>query len=564
MISGLVRDYCGCERAEITCGPIALVAGMNEAGKSSLAGAIGAALCNETLPRDVTKAAAGVLVRIGAAQASVELRSESGTNRIVWPQCEATAQCEPPHASRWAAGVASVATISAAERAKVLSDYLKADPNREDLATALIDAGLTDKKLAASTWALVEKHGWDGAHEDRRAHGATTKGRWRQATGQNWGARIARSWVPAQGWSFELEAALEADLVVAVGTAQTAHEAAIAAAAISGAERERLQALADELEERTDTLAAAEIEETRLETELEGAQRGRRELPPAGTDLARPCPHCGGLIVERQINLAEKVLEKAPEKIADAELKRRREAIAEADGTIGRLSGQLAEQGRAVERARDAMQSAAAASATLAQNPDAVPEVDVAGAKGKLESEQQRLATWRLKRQADELRDEITDNEAVLKILAPDGLRAKKLGRVLEIFNSGRLAPLCAAAKWKPLSVEPDMTLLYGGRPYPRNATSGKYRVRALLQVAMAQIDGSAMVVIDAAEVLDAPTRAGLFDMLAETELDALVCMTLSRREQVPDLAAAELGASYWMEAGITKPVVQLQAAAAQ
>ena len=50
-----------------------------------------------------------------------------------------------------------------------------------------------------------------------------------------------------------------------------------------------------------------------------------------------------------------------------------------------------------------------------------------------------------------------------------------------------------------------------------------------------ANLAGADLVVIDAADVLDGPTRSGLFSMLGEAELPAVVCMTLSRREQVPD-----------------------------
>ena len=66
----------------------------------------------------------------------------------------------------------------------------------------------------------------------------------------------------------------------------------------------------------------------------------------------------------------------------------------------------------------------------------------------------------------------------------------------------------------------------------------------------MARLDNSAMVVIDAADVLDGTTRSGLFALLEDSGLPALVCMTLTRREQVPDLAAAGLGQSYWLEGG--------------
>ena len=118
------------------------------------------------------------------------------------------------------------------------------------------------------------------------------------------------------------------------------------------------------------------------------------------------------------------------------------------------------------------------------------------------------------------------------------------------------------AAGWKTVAIEADMALTYGGRPYALLSSSEQYRLRAVLQVAAAQFAGADLVVIDAADVLDGPTRSGLFSMLGEAELPAVVCMTLSRREQVPDIARAGLGASYWLEDGVLEPLAEIERAA--
>jgi hypothetical protein len=71
------------------------------------------------------------------------------------------------------------------------------------------------------------------------------------------------------------------------------------------------------------------------------------------------------------------------------------------------------------------------------------------------------------------------------------------------------------------------------------------------------------MVVIDAADVLDGTTRSGLVAMLEDAGLPALICLTLSRREKMPDLATAGLGASYWLDQGVALPLHQMEEAAA-
>ena len=91
MISIRVRNFRGCEAAEIELDPIALVAGRNGAGKSSLAQATGAVLTGETLPFGLaTKGSAAALVKSGAQEAIVYLKGDNGMAHIEWPACAAT------------------------------------------------------------------------------------------------------------------------------------------------------------------------------------------------------------------------------------------------------------------------------------------------------------------------------------------------------------------------------------------------------------------------------------------------------------------------------------------
>jgi hypothetical protein len=266
--------------------------------------------------------------------------------------------------------------------------------------------------------------------------------------------------------------------------------------------------------------------------------------------------------VIRRVSLVEQTLAKV-EPISHAELKRRRQAIAEADGEISRLTGELrAKQQASAAAKRDLDVSVAARAQLSALRPSDKSAGDVETTRAAVETADARLKAFRQKREADDLRDKIAVNDKILDILAPDGLRAKKLACVLDAFNTAQLKSMTDAAGWKVVAVERDMSLTYGGRPYALLSTSEQYRVRAVLQVAMGRLAGADLVVIDAADVLDAPTRGGLFSMLGQAELRSVVCMTLSRREQVPDLGAHGLGASYWLEDGILEPLAQSPAPA--
>lgn len=562
MIAFQIRNFRGCIRADVECSPIAIVGGRNGAGKTSIAQGVGAVLTGQALPLlGLARGSAGVLVRTGASGASVTVKTESGTARIDWPAAQPVSEGEPPTASPYAAGLASVATMPPTERVRVLSEYLKSDPTREDLRAALERTpGLAEHTDAI--WQLIQAKGWDGAHSIRKEKGAEFKGAWRQVTGINYGSRVAASWRP----DLAEETLSEAELAELVEQADRERNRAVAAAAVSSAERERLTGEAARLDAAQANLERAEAEVTRVQAELAAARDQRAALPTGEQPVTMPCPHCKGALVLRRVSLVETRLEPAGPVIAGDELRTQRRAIAELDGQLERRAGDLIAAQRYADTVRAAVNSATTARQRLADMPQ-VPSAeapDLEAARTALTRAERRLTLFRQKSEADALYSRIAGNEVVLELLAPDGLRAKKLTEALDVFNKAVLGELAASAGWRPVTVAPDLSVSYAGRPYVLCATSEQYRARAVLQLAMARLDGSQMVVLDAADVLDGPTRSGLFGMLEAAGLPALVAMTLSRREQLPNLATAGLGASYWIEAGIAEalPAAPREAAA--
>jgi hypothetical protein len=195
-IAAKVRNVRGCEHADLALDPIALVAGVNATGKSSIAQSIAAALSGETLPIEgLNKSTAGYLVRTGAGNARVEVQGAHGSVSVDWPAASPLTVGDAPGASLWATGLWSLATVSAKERARVLSLYLKADPTLEDVQEALREHEWPDDVIAM-VWKQIEQQGWDAALEKFRQRGAENKGRWRQLTGVNYGSRIAATYRP--------------------------------------------------------------------------------------------------------------------------------------------------------------------------------------------------------------------------------------------------------------------------------------------------------------------------------------------------------------------------------
>ena len=545
-----VRNFRGCADARLTCAPIALIGGLNAAGKTSIAQAVGAALTGSVLPIAGLRAnAAGVLVHVGAVSGTVEVGNSNGSVFVEWPAARATTNGAPPVASAYAVGLETIAVIAAKDRLRILAEYLHADPTREDLSAALDEAGLDPEMVLKSIWPLIEQSGWDGAVTARRDRGAELKGQWRQCTGANYGSRVAASWRPDLG---ELD---ENELIADQHRAQAERDRALTAQAVSADERRRVEEEADLYQTRQDALGRALSKIDDYTAAYQKAQQARAALPPAGKQDVIPCPHCGEPIVINKVSLVETRYEKPSGPLDNLELEKRRTAVAGADGRLSHANDDLQEARRFAAAAEIAVQDSEAARERIANWPRAVEAgTDITTAEAQLQRAEKRLAEYRSKAEADRLHRLIEGNELVISMLAADGLRAKKLARVIDVFNA-QVGNLCRSASWQGVRIDDAGNVGYGDRPYSLLSSSEQYRVRAVLAVAMAQIDGSNLVVLDGADILDAPSRGQLFALLAEVDIPALVTMTVARREQLPDLAASELGSSYWLAGGVLEPL---------
>lgn len=559
-----IRDFRGVVRADIDLERICLVAGLNEAGKSSIAQGIGAVLAGMPLPvTGIKKGSAGALVRTGAAKGGVQISSGDGTATITWPACELTSSGVPPRASPYAAGILSLPDLGDREKAIVLIEYLKADPTRDDLATVLKDAGLSDAGIE-KVWQATQAEGWDASHARAKDTGQRLKGKWEQVAGEHYGSSKAETWQP-EGWEADLAATSEDTLELAATTAKEFLEAGIAASAVDAHEREALQAKADRVTELAEIAGAATVAHQNAQGALVMAQTALAKLPkpaePGEKPIEYKCPHCAGAlhVVDGKPIAASAVN-------YDAALNgRSREAIATAKATILRLEGPAREAAERKAAADRDLYDAGRAAETLRTT---LPSYIVAGqsvdqARESVAAAERRLTAFQAHREALKHHTSVGLNQSVIDALAPDGVRKAKLSGCLREFNA-RLASLGTAAGWQPVTVDPDLSIAYGGRPYALNSESAQWRARAMLALAMAELDGSDVVILDRADMLVAGERNRLFRLLGSLpdDRDFLVCMSMNRREDVPDIEAKGLGQAYWIEAGIAERIVTGRTAA--
>ena len=543
-MKAIIQNFRGAASAELNLGKIALIGGLNAAGKSSIAQAVGAGLTANPLPvRGVAKSSTGCLVRSGTAAGSVEIENDLGRTVIDWPKGKVATEGQPPAASPFAAGLSCIVHLPPKDKSETLARYLKSEPTREDLESAIKSLNLGKKNLD-KLWEMIEQQGWDGAHAASKEKGARLKGQWEEYAGERYGSKKADSWLPAD-WTPDLEGASQEDLQARVTDAQDALEAAIAAEAVSDSKVAELEERAGNLEELKKQLQQAEEISTKVATAAAEAKKKPDSLPPAKTTDAMGCPKC-----HTSLTVVNGKLVTAPEPLSEKGLKKRREAIDKASRDLEAAQADDRKADDACHKLADQITVSEAAAKELAElrKKPAGKGSDVDACRNELADAQARLKAWQTKTAADNRHFNIQINQQIVSAFASDGVRLTKLEKAIKGFNQ-QLARICQAAGWEPVSMDKDLEAHLAGTPYYLLSKSERYRVRVALQLVMASMDGSAAVIIDGADTLvDKPLRNGLFKVLAGLGFPSLVCMALTGPEDLPDLSAKGLGTSYWID----------------
>lgn len=549
-----VRDYRGIERADIDLNRIALVAGQNEAGKSSLAEAVQAALTGTPIiPDGVTKKDAKYLVRDGAdkGHATVKNHDKEIAISVSWPSCDALiGEGEKGWSSLFAVGRKHLVDFTGRERAKVLARYIDSEPAHEDLASAMSDLGYGDKAIDR-VWQSIVDSGWDGIYTRAREYSTELKGKWGEITGEKWGKRKAEGWTP-DDWHDELKEQGADRLQEAVVEQEGWLEKAIARRAVDGAEKARIEDEASKVPHLKGNYEEALAEQTEARKNLEALKNSEPEIPDRATLV---CPKCkvwlatdkAGQLIEHPGAASEAEVRVAMEKHAawEKDFEAAQTALQSANERVQDLASRLQTAERAAEQMED-----------INQHDGAATDEDVEKAREAVHAARSVLDSFQTWQKATKTHEEIKQNEELVAMLAPEGLRQRKLASRLEDFNAG-LEKLSKAAGWPVARLDEKLDVFYGTRPYWAASASAQWRARAVIQCLMAQLDGSVAVILDEADILDTRGRNGLFAMLADLGQWALVCMTINKPGLVPNLREAGLGQSYWIEAAVAYDLEQ-------
>jgi hypothetical protein len=547
-----IKNFVGIAKAdlEIEAG-ITLVAGDNAMGKTSVLRGLGALLTGEPVPKGLGKAEA--LVMDGCKSAELSLVNGTASAAITYPNPKFVAQGEPPQASAIAAGTLTYTDLPEKERATFLVALLRATPTPDQLRQTLKDELGGDDIAALLN--MLKSASWDDVCERMRERRTKLKGKWEDLTGERWGDRKSKDWLP-QAWDERTDSphAMPTPQQRLVA-AQEAFDKISQEAYISEGEHRALKDLAGKREPTQMSLDLAKRQLPSIEADW-AKLRGDLDAMAAPDEDGIPCPHCGAHVIVARGPDGTKLLPLQPALEGEAENRKaaidaKREKVAEAykkleyqQGLIGACEQTLREIAAAEAKLKGARKG---------NGEDR--ESKLRKAKEALEGAQASAARARQAQEAQDLAERVRYHDLIVDVLGPDGLRRTEMEKKLAAFEAEVLALTKELITWKPLTID-RKTLLpaYGGRPYVLCSKSEQWRVNATLQVAIALLQGAAMVCLDGADIL---ARNGQEDLLAglldRLPFPVVVGATYDRQKDAPDLAAAGIGRVYWIANGVAE-----------
>lgn len=545
-----IQNFRRIAAATIKIAPLTILCGRNGAGKTTILQAFAACKSGLTAPVDgLLKKDAAALVTDGATEATITLdQAGAGTATVTYPAGKRTVEGLITEISATAAGAGTYITDAPKDRIRAINALRDTDPTREH-----IDAALAPLRLPASVadrlWNTITAQGWDAAHAIARENGTKLKGGWEQITGKRYGSQLAESWLP-DGWAEELCTATPESLAAAVTEAETWVASATGAQAVGDEARRRLTETAGKLPALRDVRAGHDAALKACEKDAAAARSEISELESQRETVCE-CPACHAPVVIQgkalrlprhdptSTDLQDRI-DRTTATLRDIEtqIQTRRAEIGKVDGFIA-----LAEK------------SEKQLAALRATTPHTGPAL--ADAQARLQSARQRVDAQKRWADAAAKHRGVVQNQAIIDILAPDGLRQSRLAEAIAPINE-QLDKLCQGAKWLPVQIEPDTSLTYGGRPYLLSSEAEQgARVALALQVAWSMIEGNREVLLDVKSNVDSGTIRGVIALgatFAASEPGRSVVIAMAADKPV-DLKGR--GLVYWVEDGKVSEAAQ-------
>lgn len=545
-----VKSCIGIDRAEIEVGTgVTLLAGVNGEGKSSIIEAVRCVLTASNTPLKLAKKDIGFILHNKAKEGFVEYTDKNGSRKVSWPQCEVYTPAGRCISLRgMASGSMKYSELTNEQRSKILSSKLEATVTPDRLKQELEDIeapeAVTNKvvELVFGNEANEGK-GMKSAEDYASIEATNLKRKFQKITGKRWGTKQGRTFKP-ENYEARLDDHKDDSILQKnILEARESLEAEIAKNAISEDELSKLEELvATEKDEKKKLKEFDDLIKS-LEPEIGAAEDKFKAAKDAESLLS--CTACGVLhrLVKGELVAAD--VDKPPEELGDL-----KELEKELTDLKTRYSNALT--GRKVHQSNmDNIIQAKAKIKKIDGNTTDGSAVDEA--RKSLEYNEKLLKAWEVKQQGLVIHEEISAYIRVSEICGSDGLEKQMLIGALGDFNE-KLAALSKKAGWKVVSIDNDLGLRYNGHPFVVISRGEKYRANATIQIAIALIDKSPLVIFDDADDLDKDGRNQFFRLLISSKIPALVGMAVFPNKagslEVPDLKEKGIGRTYWVREG--------------
>jgi tetratricopeptide (TPR) repeat protein len=553
-----ISNFLGARAVDVTLTkPVALLAGKNGAGKSSLQEAVRMALTGETVRVGLKKDYAA-LVSEGQESGFVEVHAEDSLYSAVLPAGKGMHADLP--ALPYVLDAQRFARLDPNERRAFLFGLMGLKTDGAAVKNRLAARGCDAAKIEAVVPFL--RAGFDAAQKEAQGKARECKASWKTTTGgEAYGSVKAASWASAKPEvsTAGLEQA-RADLTTVENEieVETKRLGELQGRAKQKAEP---QAKLNGLRQQAGMYARFADKLARDEASLKEMEEKVAKLK--GSNLSQdalPCPCCGVMLVRKD----DALVEAGPLAVGTED---DLAALPEYERALKLMQSAVANSKRDLEAADTAARM-------LKELEDAAEETE--GEDTDIGALEQRIAAIKHHRgnhqaairlledaerraaEADEktakaaaLHQDVQAWETIADALAPSGIPGEMLAEALEPINE-RLAMSSNTSEWLRIGIETDMTISAAGRVYSLLSESEKWRADAMIAEAIAHLSGVRLLVLDRFDVLDMTGREDLLiwldELAAAGAIDtALIFGTLKGLPaQLPETVEA-----FWIENGV-------------
>lgn len=526
---------------------VTLIAGKIEQGKTSLLHAIGAVTTPESILSvlGLTQKQALLLLHTGQPKATIIAETPDGMSGISFPDGKRVSEGTPVEISVWASGLKHILDEPVKTRSEIMSKILKSEPDYETF-SAELDKISNSPEGKKRLWETIQVQGWDAAHDQSKKTNTGLKAVWEDTTGERFGSKKAEDWVPA-AWDFDLTNAKEEDLQHNVNEEREWLEIAIASETIDALDKEKIDSAKKLLPDLEGKLEKLESTLDKYKKLYHITKTAINNMPEAKQPLIHKCPNCSTELafidgkIQKYESVSEAVIEQREQNIA--ELKKQLEIL---DTEIEAANKKTIQVKSEILECKKTIGTTEKPDTDTEKQPKATAEI----CRQYLKKAEERLQAFQVKKKADDTCKKIKVNQAIVDILAPQGLRLITLETKTNDFNK-KLAEISKISGWGEIYLNQDMTVNHRGWPYPHLISgSAQWRVRLAMQIAISQVLGDCMVLIDGADILDSENRNSLIKLLIKMKLRAVVAMTVDGKDKVPNLSKVG-GVGYWIEDGV-------------